>query len=145
MQVWRPNGVGAGGPSSGVTVGEAAPGNGSAEDARFVFVGGRPVGDLGGRRDLPVGHDALSRPAVFSDCRQVGEEVAELVGIANGAPCQGGGWGGHHGNYSALVTADAVVDHAPADDWAEVLQSSPVGAGEPPADVRFGCIVAAGV
>ncbi len=68
-----------------------------------MFVAGRPGGDLGRLVDFPASHDALADTAMLADGWQIGEKIADPVGIAHSAPCEIGRWDGHDGHDTTLV------------------------------------------
>jgi hypothetical protein len=49
--------------------------------ASFVFVAGRPLRDLRGRRDVPSGDQAFSGAAVLAGGREIFEEVANGLAV----------------------------------------------------------------
>lgn len=114
--------------AGGGAVVEAPRRDSAAEDAGLVFVAGSPVRDIGGFGDIPLSDDAFSDAAVFADQRQVGEQIANEVGVADCTPGKAGGWGSHDGDDPPLVAAGAVGHHLATDDSAQVLESLSVGA-----------------
>jgi hypothetical protein len=124
VEVWRADGRRAQRPGVGVgAVGQATGWDGPAQYTGLVFMADCPVRDIWDRRDVPSGDQALSDAAVLADGREIGEEVTDEIGVADGAPGEAGRGVGHDGVYATLVAAGAVGDDLAADDGCQLLES----------------------
>jgi hypothetical protein len=106
---------------------EAAGGCCAAEDSGFVGVAGVPGCEFGCVGDVPVGDEAFADAAVFTDRGKVSEDLADGVGVSDGAPGQRGGGMGHDGDVAFLVAAAVLGHRGPTDGGGELLEALAVG------------------